>query len=157
MNQEKGELLYNMFFKRATNQPLEINAEYPELACTFSNITNTQVTKAINRLAPYKAPGPNRVANVIFTKCADLLASHLGTIFHTTFTQEHYPESWKLSSTIVLQKPGCPDYTLTKVYRPIALLDTMAKILSSCVADEIAYLAQTHKMLPPNHFGGCRG
>jgi hypothetical protein len=33
----------------------------------------------------------------------------------------------------------------------------MAKILSSCIADEIAYLAETHKMLPPNHFGGYPG
>jgi hypothetical protein len=33
----------------------------------------------------------------------------------------------------------------------------MAKILSSCVADEIAYLVETHKMLPATHFGGLLG
>ena len=33
----------------------------------------------------------------------------------------------------------------------------MAKILSSCVADEISYLAETYKMLPPTHFGGRPG
>ena len=102
-------------------------------------------------------PGPNRICNIVFIKNADLLVPHLGPIYRVTFTQRHYPDQWKVSFTVVLQKLGCPDYTLTKAYHPIALLDTMAKILSSCVADEISYLAETYEMLPPTHFGGRPG
>ena len=157
-NQQKHELLYKTFFKTPSGRPPNDNDDtYPDPVCMFNNITDSQIQRAIARLSPYKAPGPNGVCNAVFVKCTDLLIPHLGPIFQVTFTLEHYPEQWKSSSTVVLKKPGHPDYTLTKAYRPIALLDTMAKILSSCIADNITYLAETHGMRPPNHFGGCPG
>ena len=33
----------------------------------------------------------------------------------------------------------------------------MAKILSSCIADSITYITETHNLLPPTHFGGRPG
>ncbi|KAG2360085.1 hypothetical protein BDR07DRAFT_1290669, partial [Suillus spraguei] len=53
---------------------------------------------------------------------------------------------------IAVCKPGRPDYSVPKAYRPITLLDTMAKILSSCVADDLTYIAEEHHLLPPTHF-----
>jgi hypothetical protein len=57
----------------------------------------------------------------------------------------------------VLRKPGQPDYSVPKAYRPITLLDTMAKLLSSCIADNLTYIAEQHNLLPAMHFGGCPG
>jgi hypothetical protein len=37
------------------------------------------------------------------------------------------------------------------------LLNSMAKILSSCVADNLTYIAEEHNLLPPMHFGGRPG
>ena len=130
---------------------------YPKPACAFNNISDKQIQHAIARLLPYKAPGPNGVCNVVLIKNADLLVPFLGPIFRATFTLKHYPERWKLSSTVVLKKPSHPDYTATKAYRPIALLDTMAKVLSLCVADNITFIAENHGMLPSTHFGGRPG
>jgi hypothetical protein len=81
----------------------------------------------------------------------------MGPIFRVTFSLGIYPEQWKQSSTIVLHKPGRPDYSTLKAYRPITLLDSMAKILSSCIADDITYLAEQFNLLPANHFGGRPG
>lgn len=33
----------------------------------------------------------------------------------------------------------------------------MAKILSSCVADDLTYISEQHNLLPPMHFGGRPG
>jgi hypothetical protein len=109
------------------------------------------------KLSPHKAPGPNSISNCIFTHCAAQLVPYMGPIFHATFTLEIYPEQWKKSSTIVLCKPGRPDYCLPKAYRPITLLDTMVKILSSCVADDLIYVAERHNLLATIHFGGRLG
>ncbi|KAH7918764.1 hypothetical protein BV22DRAFT_1051529 [Leucogyrophana mollusca] len=38
-------------------------------------------------------------------------------------------------TTVVLCKPGKPDYSVPKVYHPIALLNTTSKLLSSIVVD----------------------
>src|ERR1700691_1359314 len=70
---------------------------------------------------------------------------------------KHYPEGWKTSTTPVLRKPNKPDYSLPKAYRPITLLNTIAKTLSSIISEDLVHLAETHNLLPANHFGGRPG
>ncbi|KAJ8584195.1 hypothetical protein M405DRAFT_697022, partial [Rhizopogon salebrosus TDB-379] len=70
--------------------------------CEFAPITDKQIARAIAKLSPYKAPGPNGISNSVFTHCADLLIPYMGPIFRATFTLDIYPEDWKHSSTIVL-------------------------------------------------------
>jgi len=41
----------------------------------------------------------------------------------------------KKYKTIVLRKPGKSDYSIPNAYRPIALLDIFAKLLSACVKE----------------------
>ncbi|KAF8836917.1 hypothetical protein BDN67DRAFT_865270, partial [Paxillus ammoniavirescens] len=76
--------------------------QYPEPICSFDNITNEQVRCAIKKLSPYKVSGPNGVSNSVFVNTTELLTPHLGPIFRATFSLKHYPEEWKLSSTVVL-------------------------------------------------------
>ncbi|KAG2065426.1 hypothetical protein BDR04DRAFT_950443, partial [Suillus decipiens] len=70
--------------------------------CEFAPITNNQIFHAIGKLSPYKAPGPNGICNCVYKNCTDLLVSYMGPIFCATFTLKHYPEDWRLSSTVVL-------------------------------------------------------
>jgi len=64
---------------------------------------------------------------------------------------------WKTFVTVVLRKPGKPRYDLPKAYRPIALLNTMWKVLMAIIADHITYASEKHQLLPANHFGGHLG
>jgi len=64
---------------------------------------------------------------------------------------------WKTFTTIVLHKPGKPHYDVPKAYRPMALLNTMWKVLSALVADQITFLTECHQLLPINHLGGRPG
>jgi hypothetical protein len=50
-----------------------------------------------------------------------------------------------------------PEYDVPKAYQPIALLNTLAKLLMSIVAGEIMHLVEAHQLLPVTHFGGCPG
>lgn len=52
-----------------------------------------------------------------------------------------------------LRKPGKPDYTIAKAYRPISLLSTLGKAMEGVVAERLSYLVETHNLLPKNHFG----
>ncbi|KAF8503022.1 hypothetical protein JB92DRAFT_2540999, partial [Gautieria morchelliformis] len=57
--------------------------------------------------------------------------------------------------TRVLRKPGKADYTQLLspgAYRPIALLDTMGKVLSACIAEDLVTMTERHHLLPANHF-----
>ncbi|KAF8595013.1 hypothetical protein BDV93DRAFT_410553, partial [Ceratobasidium sp. AG-I] len=81
------------------------------------------------RLKPHKAPGPDGLPACVYKQGATLLAPVLLPIFRTSLDQGLYPADWKHSKTAVLRKPGKPNYTVAKAYRPIALLNVSSKIL----------------------------
>lgn len=159
-NEVKAQVLYRTFFRAApTLASLEIPTDhtYPEPKFAFRQITEEQIHRQIQRLSPHKAPGPNGVPNVVYIECAELLVPYLIRIFRATFTLDYYPPEWKRSRTVVLRKPSRATYKIGKSYRPIALLDCGAKILSACVAEDISYEAEKHALIPANHFGGRTG
>ncbi|KAF4311312.1 reverse transcriptase [Botryosphaeria dothidea] len=49
------------------------------------------------------------------------------------------------------------DYTDPKSYRPIALTNTIGKILESIIARRMSYLVERFDLLPQSHIGGRRG
>ena len=50
-------------------------------------------------------------------------------------------------TTIILYKEGKADYLLLKSYRPIALKNTLSKILKRVIVDYIADIAEEHALL----------
>lgn len=52
-----------------------------------------------------------------------------------------------------MQKPYKDNYTLVKVYRPIALLDTIGKTFESILAKKISAITEIYHLLPNTHFG----
>jgi ribonuclease HI len=44
-----------------------------------------------------------------------------------------------------------------KAYRPIALLNTMSKVLTALMAELMSYYTETYQLLPAHHFGGRPG
>ncbi|ETW82615.1 hypothetical protein HETIRDRAFT_316313, partial [Heterobasidion irregulare TC 32-1] len=143
------------FSQDETQTPSPMDHSYPELAFPFRSITNAQIYRAIERLHGLKAPGNNGIPNIVYKNCASILVPFLGPIFHTTFSLGIYPQDWKDSQTLVLQKLGKLDYSNPNAYRPTALLRTITKILSACIASELMQLAELHHLLPDTHFG-CR-
>ena len=69
----------------------------------------------------------------------------------------YFPKPFKQTNTMVLRKPGKPDYTVTKAYRPIALENTLGKVLESVMTDIISYLTEVYELLPAHHYGGRPG
>ena len=55
---------------------------------------------------------------------------------------------------LILRKPNKLDYTKPNAYRPIALENTIGKLIESIITKLLSYLIETHELLPPNHFGG---
>ncbi|KII88886.1 hypothetical protein PLICRDRAFT_83129, partial [Plicaturopsis crispa FD-325 SS-3] len=154
-NEGKSRALYNSFFPPPpADHGVPLGYEYPPPKFEYRPITNAQILRAIDKLHPYKAPGVDETSNSVFTHCKQFLVPHMGPIIRATFQLEHYPHEWQISETVALRKPGKPDYSAPKAFRPIALLNSFAKIASSCVAEDLTIAAEELGMLPPNHFGG---
>jgi hypothetical protein len=156
-NAVKAHIFKESFFPVPDASAVPAEDDYPEPAFHFQSVTSQQVHKVLARTNAYKAPGPSGIPNILLKQCANTLVPCLLPIYNVLLNLGHGPAKWKLSSTIVLRKPGKPDYSLAKVYRPIVLLETMSKVLSSCVADSMQYHTEKQKLLPNTHFGGRPG
>ncbi|KAJ7062845.1 hypothetical protein C8F01DRAFT_929311, partial [Mycena amicta] len=72
-------------------------------------------------MKPYKATLPGSPANCVFKECENLLVPFLGPIFRALDRLKHYPDGWADIMTLVLRKPGKPDYTNPSAFRNIVL------------------------------------
>ncbi|KAI9039452.1 uncharacterized protein KD926_009466 [Aspergillus affinis] len=107
----------------------------------FPDLTEHEVLRCIRRAPPDKVPGPNGIPNKIFNACLRL---------------GHNPEYFQQSTTVVLRKAAPRDYRIAKSYRPIALLNTLGKILEAVVTVQIAWALEKCNYLPRSHLGGRR-
>lgn len=158
-NEEKSKAFLSTFFPPppAQENAAEDNTAYNSAVEDRGEIDLETLRRHLEKLSPYKAPGPDGIPNIILMRSSSLIETHLQFIFNGTLDLRAYHPTWKDSVTVVIRKPGKSDYRLTKAYRPIALLNTIAKLCSSIVAERIATLAERHNLLPAHHFGGRQG
>ena len=157
-NDDKSTALAKGFFPPKPEEDHTLTGyEYPRQCEPAGKITAEQIQNQIRKLKPFKAPGPDGIPNIVLMKCAQQLTDRLLRIYEATFEHNLFFEPWKHFTTVVLRKPGKPRYDVPKAYRPIALLNTMWKVLTAIIAEHLTYVTETHQLLPENHFGGRPG
>ncbi|OQD70292.1 hypothetical protein PENANT_c265G00793, partial [Penicillium antarcticum] len=151
---------------------------------TFPPITEQELTDAIRRAPPNKAPGPDGIPNKVWRLLASEDSASYHVFMHTLLSifvrprrvsglvrlaqlpggEQYYtatiPEAPlvpQTSITVTLRKAGPRDYRLPKAYRPVALLNTLGKILEAIIATRIAWAVEEHRLLPDTHLGGRKG
>ena len=157
-NNKKSAALAKCFFPPKLSEAAEqMRLRYPKQCQGNVGITAKQISSQIGRLRPFKAPGPDGIPNVVLMKCADTLINRLCPIYTAIYESNLMYKPWKSFTTVVLRKPGKPQYDIPKAYRPIALLNTLWKVLVAVVATQLTHVAEKHNLLPSNHFGGRPG
>lgn len=157
-NSEKSTIITKSFFPPPpSNDSVPPDAEYPDPVEPHTPFTSAEIMHIILKLSGYKAPGPDSIYNIIYKQCAKILVPYLKHLFNAVFSHCTYFEPWKQFTTVVLCKPGKPDYSVPKAYCPITLLNTLGKLLTAVVAEHLTYTLEKHQLLPDTHFGGRLG
>ena len=156
-NEEKSVMLAGLMFPAKPSSCAVAATEYEDQLPTPQRITEDQIRRHIAHLSPYKAPGADEIPNVVLKMCAELITPYLLQIFQAALELRVYADQWRDITTCVLRKPGKPRYDIPKAYRPIALVNTIAKLFSAIVAEDIIHLTETYQLLPAHHFGGRPG
>ena len=157
-NEDKVKALAESFFPPPpliSHVPPDHNYPAPLRGPRF--FSRSRIRQVISTLSPYKAPGPDKIPNVVLMKCVDALIDHLFFIFRAVLELKVYHPRWRESTTVVLRKIGKTSYDVAKSYRPIGLMNTITKVLSTLCSKHISYLAEKHNVLPPSQFGGRPG
>ena len=103
----------------------------------WKEITRQEVSDAINRAATGKASGPDEIPTEIIKSAASILLEPLWWTSNQCMELGYHPQHFRKSITVILRKIGKEDYSQPKSYRPIALLNTLGKVLESIIAIRI--------------------
>src|SRR5579859_7369154 len=133
------------------------NTIYPQPVPCQQAVTPHQTHHAVSKASPKKAPGPDKITNQVLKKSYDVIQHHLHALVQASINTAHFPAIFKTTTIIVLRKPAKPDYTKPNAYRPIALENTMGKIIESTVTEILSYISEENNLLPPQHYGGRPG
>ena len=152
---DKAELFRDVFFPTPPEADVGdiANANYSG-QIEMPSIEEKEVRAAVKATSPLKAPGPDGITNKALQVGVDLIAPHLTRIFNQSLKLGYCPSSFRASITAVLRKSDKANYAVPKAYRPIALLNTIGKIMDAVIARRLSYLVETHHVLPPTHMGG---
>ena len=81
-NEAKSTALFNVFFPNENTIPAPPEqTDYPRAKFDLKPITDDQIRRAIKKLQPFKAPGPNGVQNIVYKECTDTLLPYIGLLF----------------------------------------------------------------------------
>ena len=153
----KADILLQSFFPPPVQADLDdlATAEYPPPIC-LGSITREEIRRVIQAVPAKKAPGCDGIPNAVLKLIQKEIAPVLYYLFNSSLNLGYYPAKLKESITVVLRKPEKKDYSDPKAYRPIALLNTLGKLLESILANRISAIAERYDLLPNTHMGGRR-
>jgi len=146
-----------------TNSTSEINwnfinalPSHPER--DFPPIAVYEVRTALQATSNSSAPGNDHITWRLLKR---VLSSYdvtkaLTKLYNRIMDESFWPAQLKEAESVVIPKPNKNDYSTPKAYRPIALLNTIGKLLTKVLASRLQYDAIKHNLLHPGQFGGVQ-
>ncbi|CAH2208798.1 jg5228, partial [Pararge aegeria aegeria] len=99
-----------------------------------------------------KAPGPDSINNKTLKLLPGEIINLLVVIFNTFLAHCYFPDSWKEANVIGIPKPGKPR-NLPTSYRPISLLNSLAKVFERVILNRLKAVVEERKLLNDQQFG----
>ncbi|KAF8697726.1 hypothetical protein AX14_001266 [Amanita brunnescens Koide BX004] len=119
-------------------------------------ISQTEVLDMIAKTSNTSAPGPDNVSWHHLKQISDVdgVLNSICTLFNNVCASGTWPSWFSESISVIIPKPKKTDYTIPKAYRPIALLNTVGKLLTKIIAHRLQFDAAAFSLL---HEGQCGG
>ncbi|KAF8644940.1 hypothetical protein AX14_009330 [Amanita brunnescens Koide BX004] len=126
---------------------------------SFPPISKKEVWDALRPTANSSAPGPDHVTwrHLKLALSIPETDDALTTLFNKVCFTGMWPSHFKDSVSVIIPKPGKPDYSIPKAYRPIALLNMVGKLLTKILANRMQHDAAQYNLLHRDQFGGIQG
>ena len=110
-------------------------------------MTTKKIARTISRLLNNIVLRLDRIPNKALKTCRLLIALWLVDITKAYFAIGYYLRLRRAITIFVLRKEGKVDYLFLGSYRPIALENTLSKILERVIVDRMADIAKDYALL----------
>ena len=115
------------------------------------DITEMEISDAIDGLKNNKACGYDCVLNEYFIKCKDILMPCLFLLFNNIFKSGHFPKAWSVGSIVPLFKTG--NINDADNYRGITLVSCFGKLFTSVLNNRLVTFDDTNNVITDAQFG----
>jgi hypothetical protein len=121
---------------------------------TFTKILTTphEIKQIIKTLPNNKAPGPDTIDNKTLKNINNKTVAQLTYIINAILKLNYFPNTWKHAIVIPIHKPN-KNSKLPNNYRPISLLNTLAKITEKIILRRINNIDKKHNITTHCQFG----
>ncbi|KAL4083820.1 hypothetical protein QTP88_029136 [Uroleucon formosanum] len=98
----------------------------------FTSITENEIMTIAHILPTSKAPGPDGIPDAIIKAVALARPREVAMVFNQCMEKGLFPGAWKSARHVLIRKPGKP-LTLPSSYRPLSLINTVAKLFERVI------------------------
>lgn len=147
--EENEDLLARTLVPQSTTQYTKLNIN------RSTNLRRTDLNELkliISKLKPNKAPGIDRISNVLIKLIFKFDSSYLVDLYNHILKEAKIPKSWKFGKIIFFKKPS-KSGSIPKDYRPITLISGWCKIAGALFANRIKESLIARKIFSRNQFG----
>jgi hypothetical protein len=137
---EKAKMFKSVFFSSSSSIELDdISRSFylRSIECSLS-ITKREMLKTIRRIVFDKISSFDEIINKLLNIYAFIMMQLLISLFVVCIQQTYYSKAFKKVNIITLKKVDKKDYTISKTYRSIALLNIIEKILKFIMSKKIS-------------------
>ncbi|KAF8686199.1 hypothetical protein AX14_003859 [Amanita brunnescens Koide BX004] len=124
----------------------------------FPLISLKEIWDALRPTANSSAPGPDHITWRHLKRALSIpdTDAALARLFNNICREGTWPSYFKDSQSVIIPKPNKPDYSVPKAYRPIALLNTLGKLLTKILANRLQHDVAEFGLLHRDQFGGIQ-
>ena len=120
------------------------------------HITTTDICDAISVLEVSKASGPDGISPRLIKEAKHELLLPLQHIFNMSLQKSVFPDGWKKANVVpIFKNKGNP--TDPNNYRPISLLNVLAKLMEKCVHKHLFNYFREYSVITSAQSGFIRG
>lgn len=118
--------------------------------------TRDEVESAARALKTGKAPGPDGIPAEAVKEIVAIRPDLVQNVLNQIISAQNIPPEFKTAKLVFIHKTGKPA-DLENSYRPLCLINSMAKLLETILRDRLAKEVQEGEDLAPNQYGFRKG
>lgn len=132
-----------------TRKVIHQNKSYLQPIAKHENVSLTspkEISIIISKLKNNKSPGDDGINNLFVKNLSKKSIIHLTKIVNHILIYGYFPDLWKKAKIIVLLKPG-KNPALPSSYRPISLLNSLAKVTERIIKTRLTKFIECNHIL----------